>query len=506
MFRRVLVANRGEIACRVAQTLQAMGVRPVAIHSEADRGALHTRVMDEAVEIGPAEARGSYLDIDAVVRAARAAGCEAVHPGYGFLSENAAFAEAVEAAGLAFIGPTAAQIRLMGDKRAARALAVKAGVPVVPGAEAADPETLAAEAERIGWPVMVKAALGGGGKGMRVVGGRAELLEAVESARRVAASAFGDAAVYLEKRLERARHVEVQVLGDGNGDAIHLLERECSLQRRHQKVVEECPSPAVDAALRERLTAAALALARRVRYRGAGTLEFLLAPDGAFYFLEMNTRLQVEHPVTEMVTGLDLVRAQLRVAAESRLPYGQDAVAPRGHAVEARVYAEDAARGFLPQAGDAVRVRWPRQPFVRVDAGVESADPVPVHYDPILGKIVGWGASRDHALFHLAGGLDEARIHGIVTNLPFLRALVRAPEVRRGAFDTEWIEREFLTGFAAVATAPAPDLAIAAAALAEALGVWQGPATGTDVAAAAAAAPSDAFRAAGRWRQGGLGG
>jgi 3-methylcrotonyl-CoA carboxylase alpha subunit len=504
MFRRVLVANRGEIACRIAQTLQAMGVRPVAVFSEADRGSLHTRVMDEAVEIGPAEPRASYLNVEAIVAAARATGCEAVHPGYGFLSENAACAEAVEAAGLVFIGPTSDQIRAMGDKRAARALALQAGVPVVPGAEGADADALAREAERIGYPVLVKAALGGGGKGMRVAANRADLLDALESAHRVATSAFGDAALYLEKRLERPRHVEVQVLGDGRGNAIHLLERECSLQRRHQKVMEECPSPAVDAALRERMSAAALALARSVKYRGAGTLEFLLAPDGTFHFLEMNTRLQVEHPVTEMVTGLDLVRAQVRIAAERRLPYGQDAVGIHGHAVEARVYAEDAARGFLPQAGDAVRVRWPRQPFVRVDAGVESADAVPVHYDPILGKIVGFGASRDHALFHLAGALDEARLHGIVTNLPFLRALVRSPEVRRGAYDTEWIEREFIAAFTAVATAPAPELAVAAAALAEALGVWQGPVVGSDVAPAPGANPADAFRAAGRWRQPGL--
>uniref|UniRef100_A0A832MKN5 ATP-grasp domain-containing protein n=1 Tax=Eiseniibacteriota bacterium TaxID=2212470 RepID=A0A832MKN5_UNCEI len=504
MFRRVLVANRGEIACRVAQTLQEMGVRPVAVFSEADRGALHTRVMDEAVEIGPAEPRASYLNADALIAAAKRAGCEAVHPGYGFLSENAAFAEAVEAAGLVFIGPTPEQIRAMGDKRAARALAAEAGVPVVPGAEGGDGEALARAAEAMGWPVVVKAALGGGGKGMKVVADRAALAEALESAGRVAAAAFGDAALYLEKRVERARHVEVQVLGDGRGAAIHLIERECSLQRRHQKVIEECPSPAVDDALRERMTAAAVALARRVRYRGAGTIEFLLAPDGAFYFLEMNTRLQVEHPVTEMVTGHDLVRAQVRIAAEGRLPFAQHDVVPRGHAFEARVYAEDAARGFLPQAGEAVRVRWPRQPFARVDAGVESADAVPVHYDPILGKITGFGATRDQALFHLTAALDEARLHGIVTNLPFLRALARAPEVRRGAFDTEWIEREFLAAFAAVATAPAPELAVAAAALAEALGVWQGPAAGTDVAAAPTATPADAFRAAGRWRQPGL--
>jgi acetyl/propionyl-CoA carboxylase alpha subunit len=505
VFRKVLVANRGEIACRVASTLREMGIVPVAVYSEADRGSLHTREMDEAVEIGPAEPRASYLDIGAIVEAARRTACEAVHPGYGFLSENAAFAEAVEAAGLTFIGPTPMQIRAMGDKRAARELAVAAGVPVVPGGEGADAAALAAEARRIGYPVLVKAALGGGGKGMRVVEDEGQLHEALESARRVAASAFGDAAVYLEKRVLRARHIEVQVLGDGRGDAIHLLERECSLQRRHQKVLEECPSPVVEEWLRERITAAAVNLAKAVRYRGAGTVEFLLGRDGQFHFLEMNTRLQVEHPVTEWVTGIDLVRAQVVIAAGGRLPFEQRDVVRRGHAVEARIYAEDPARGFLPQAGEAVRVRWPRQPFVRVDAGVESSDPVPVHYDPILGKIIAYGTDRGQALDRLAHSLDETRLHGIATNLPFLRALARAPEVREARFDTEWIEREFLTGFTVMATAPVPGLVLAAAAIADSLGVWPGPTTGAAVGVPARGQGlADAYRAAGRWRQPGL--
>ncbi len=503
MFRKVLIANRGEIACRIASTLHELGLRSVAVYSEADRGALHTRIADEAFAIGPAEPRASYLNVEALVEAAKKSGAEAVHPGYGFLAENADFAAAVEAAGLTFIGPTADQIRAMGDKRAARALAAKAGVPVVPGAEAAGLAALTRAAGKIGYPVMVKAALGGGGKGMRAVHDAGELAEAVESAQRVAAAAFGDGTVYLEKCLERPRHVEVQVLGDGRGGAVHLFERECSLQRRHQKVIEESPSPAVDEALRARMTAAAVALARAVRYRGAGTVEFLLDRDGSFYFLEMNTRLQVEHPVTELVTGVDLVRQQVVVASEGALPFAQDQVRARGHAIEARVYAEDPAHEFLPQSGDIVRLRWPHGAFVRVDRGVEEGDRVTVHYDPLLAKIIAYGPDRATALQRLTGALDEARVHGVVTNLPFLRALLRDGAVRQGAFDTEWIGREFLAGFTALATAPAPELAVAAAALAEMLGLAQGaaPAAGNG---APASAP-DPFATLGHWRHPGLG-
>ena len=498
MFRSVLIANRGEIACRIAATLRVLGIRSVAVCSEADREALHARSADDVILIGPAEPRGSYLNADALIAAARAAGAEAIHPGYGFLSENAEFAAAVEAAGMAFIGPTGEQIRAMGDKRAARALAREAGVPIVPGAEAPDTEALVRAAKDVGYPLLVKAALGGGGKGMRVVADEEALREAADSAARVAASAFGDASLYVERRLDRARHVEVQIAGDGAGQAIHLIERECSLQRRHQKVVEECPSPAVDEALRARMTDAAVRLARAVRYRGVGTIEFLLAPDGAWYFLEMNTRLQVEHPVTEMVTGLDLVRLQLEIAASGRLPVEQDDVRPRGHAIEARVYAEDAAHGFLPQAGVAARVRWPRAPFVRVDAGLASGDAVPVHYDPILAKVVAHGDTRAMALARLTAAVDAALVHGVVTNLPFLRALLRARELTRATADTEWIEREFLGGFAALAGAPAPELALVAASLAETLGA------AAAAGPAAADAPPDPFAALGAWRQGGL--
>ena len=505
MFRKVLIANRGEIACRIAATLREMGIASVAVCSAADRGALHTREADDTVEIGPAEPRASYLDAAALIRAARESGAEAIHPGYGFLAENADFAAAVEAAGLVFIGPAPEQIRAMGDKRAARDLAARAGVPVVPGGSGATPAELAAAAEKLGYPVLVKAALGGGGKGMRVVADAAALAEAVESAARVAQSAFGDGAIYLEKHLERPRHVEVQVLGDGNGGAIHLFERECSLQRRHQKVIEESPSPAVNEALRERLTFAAVALAQAVRYRGAGTMEFLVAPDGSFYFLEMNTRLQVEHPVTELVTGRDLVRLQLEIASGAALPK-QDAIDFRGHAIEARVYAEDAANGFLPQAGVLARVAWPRAPFVRVDRGVESGDAVPVHYDPILAKVIAWGGDRAAALSRLAHALDETRAHGVITNLPFLKALARADAVRTGAFDTEWIERGFLGAFAELATAPAPEAALAAAALAELLGISS--AATSPVAAEGArganGAADDPFARLGRWRLPGL--
>jgi acetyl/propionyl-CoA carboxylase alpha subunit len=503
-FRKVLIANRGEIACRIAATLHEMGIRSVGVYSDADRGALHTRVCEESYRLGPAEARESYLHVAAILEAARASGADAVHPGFGFLAENAAFADAVERAGLVFIGPTAEQVRAMGDKRAARTLADQAGVPVVPGAEGDDVAALAKAAKKIGYPVMVKAALGGGGKGMKAVANEDELREAVESAQRLARSAFGDASVFVEKLLEHARHVEVQVLGDGRGDAVHLFERECSLQRRHQKVIEEAPSPAIDERERAAMTAAAVALAKAVRYRGAGTIEMLRAPDGRFYFLEMNTRLQVEHPVTELITGVDLVRAQLHVAATGTLPFAQGDLQRHGHAIEARLYAEDAAHGFLPQAGTALRVRWPNGPFVRVDRGIEAGDEVSVHYDPMLAKVIAFGPDRATALARLAGALDPMRVHGVVTNLPFLRALVRDESVARGAFDTEWIEREFLPGFEALMQAPAPDLALAAAALAEMLG-----GASTDGAAArgggAPAPRPDPFATLGPWRQPGLG-
>ncbi len=503
MFKKVLIANRGEIACRIAATLHEMSIAPVAVYSEVDRGARHVRAVDEAYEIGPADPRASYLNVERLIDAARRAGADAVHPGYGFLAENAAFSEAVEAAGLAFIGPTAEQARAMGDKRAARKIAEAAGVPVVPGYEAQGVKALARGARQLGYPVLVKAALGGGGKGMRVVNDADELAEAVESAERLAASAFGDAALYLEKRIERPRHVEVQVFGDGRGDALHLFERECSLQRRHQKVIEETPSAAVDDALRERMTGAAVALAKQARYRGAGTVEFLLAPDGAFHFLEMNTRLQVEHPVTERLTGLDLVRMQVEIAATGRLPLAQRDVTRRGHAIEARIYAEDAAGDFLPQAGVASRVEWPGGPFVRVDAGIDAGDAVPVHYDPILAKVVTCGPDRSAAITRLAAALDAALIQGVITNLPFLRALLRDEAVRHASADTEWIEREFLERFRAMVAAPAPELALVAAEAAELLGLARAPGRAARSSDGAAAAPG-VFTTLGAWRLPGL--
>jgi len=500
LFRKVLIANRGEIACRVAATLHEMGIRSVAVYSDADRDALHTRTCDEAVRIGPPEARDSYLDVEAVLRAARECGADAVHPGFGFLAENARFAEAVEGAGLVFIGPTAAQIRAMGDKREARRIAERAGVPVVPGAEGEDARALVRAANAMGYPVILKAALGGGGKGMRKAADEGDLAEGIEAAQRVARSAFGDESVYVEKLIEGARHVEVQVLGDGQGRAVHLGERDCTLQRRHQKVVEESPCPVLDTEQRAQATHAAARLAEAVHYRGAGTIEMLLTRDGHFYFLEMNTRLQVEHPVTELVTGVDLVRAQLEIAATGRLPFEQHALVRHGHAIEARVYAEDAAREFLPQVGTAVRVRWPDGPFVRVDAGVESGDPVSVYYDPMLAKVIAHGPTREAALQRLLGALDDTRVHGVVTNLPFLRALLRTPEMRTSAYDTEWIERVFLPRFAPLVHAPAPDLALVAAALSEATSA----APGAGPTVRGSAPRPGPFATLGRWRQSGL--
>ncbi len=501
MFRRVLVANRGEIACRVISTLDLLGIESVAVFSEADRDALHVRRARHAVSIGAAEPAESYLNVEALLRAAHESGAEAVHPGYGFLAENADFAAAVEKAGLVFIGPTPDQARTLGDKLRARAAAAAAKIPVVPGAEvpAGDLAGARAAAGRLGYPVIVKAALGGGGKGMQVVGGDAELAAALESGSRLARAAFGDGTVYLEKRLSRPRHIEVQVVGDGRGDAIHLFERECSLQRRHQKVVEETPSPGLDDGSRRALWEAAVALARSLRYRGTGTVEFLFA-GGQPYFLEVNTRLQVEHPVTEWVTGVDLVAMQLEVAAAGRLPLQQAQISRRGHAVEARIYAEDPEHGFLPQAGHVLRAALPEGPFVRVDIGIESGSAVPVHYDPILAKVAVWGPDRPTALARLSAALDRCVVHGVVTNLSFLRALARDPRVRSGELDTELIERDFLPAFAANGRQP-PELAVVAAAVAELL------AAGGGVEAArrpVAGATPDPFGALGRWRLPGL--
>ncbi|SEU37505.1 ATP-binding protein [Nonomuraea wenchangensis] len=431
----LLVANRGEIALRVIRAARRMGLRTVAVYSDADRRAPHVRAADTAVRIGPAPAAASYLDIDAVIGAARRTGADAIHPGYGFLSERAAFARAVTEAGLTFVGPSAEVMELMGRKDAARQVAIDAGVPVVPSVELTAGQ---AAGSQVRFPVLVKAAAGGGGKGMRIVREPADLAGAVEAARREAASAFGDDAILIERYVEHGRHVEVQVLADHYGNVVHLFERDCSAQRRHQKVIEEAPAPTVSAGVRRVLTDSAVALAKKVGYANAGTVEFLVSGEEVF-FLEMNTRLQVEHPVTELVTGLDLVELQLRVAAGEPLPFTQDDVTVTGHAFEARVYAEDAFHGFLPQAGVAELVRWPARS--RVDAALESGQEVTTFYDPMLGKVIVHGPDREVARRALVAALDDTAILGLTTNVGFLRGLAGCDAFRDCEVDTAWLDR-----------------------------------------------------------------
>ena len=421
-FRTILVANRGEIACRVMRTAKAMGYRAAAIHSEADAEAVHVRLADVATSIGPPEARASYLNIDAIIAAARRLGAEAVHPGYGFLSENADFARACAEAGLVFIGPSPDAIAAMGNKAEAKRRMAEADVPCLPGYQGSDQSErrLIEEAERIGFPVMVKAAAGGGGRGMRLVSSRSALTGAIAGARAEAESAFGSGELFLEKVLADARHVEIQVLADAHGNVIHLGERDCSVQRRHQKVVEEAPSPAVSEELRARMGAAAVAAASAIGYVNAGTVEFLLAGDGAFYFLEMNTRLQVEHPVTEMVTGLDLVELQIRIARGEPLPIGQADVRCNGHAIEARLYAEAPHKGFLPQSGRLVAWRPPAGAGIRVDHGLREGQDIGPYYDPLLAKVIAHGRDRDEARRRLIEALEETVALGPATNRGFL--------------------------------------------------------------------------------------
>ncbi|MDT5105844.1 MAG: acetyl-CoA/propionyl-CoA carboxylase, biotin carboxylase, biotin carboxyl carrier protein [Mycobacterium sp.] len=445
MFNTVLVANRGEIAVRVIRTLRAMGIRSVAVFSDADAGARHVAEADVAVRIGPAPARQSYLDIEAVVTAARRTGAQAVHPGYGFLSENAAFAAALQAAGIAFIGPPAAAIRIMGDKIAAKAAVSAFGVPVVPGISrpALTDDDLIGGAAEVGYPVLVKPSAGGGGKGMRVVQQAADLAAALVSARREAASAFGDDTLFLERFVLNPRHIEVQVLADGYGNVVHLGERECSLQRRHQKVIEEAPSPLFDAETRARIGAAACDTARSVDYTGAGTVEFIVSADrpDEFFFMEMNTRLQVEHPVTEMVTGGDLVELQVRIAAGEKLPMAQDDVVMTGHAIEARIYAEDPARDFLPTGGAVLDVVEPAGSGVRVDSGIYCGTVVSSDYDPMLAKVITHAADRPAALKALDRALAETAVLGVTTNVDFLRFLLADPDVVAGRLDTGLLDR-----------------------------------------------------------------
>ena len=444
-FDTVLIANRGEIAVRVIRTLREMGIRSVAVFSDADAGARHVAEADVAVGIGPAPARQSYLNIDAVVAAAKRTGAQAVHPGYGFLSENAQFAAALQAAGIVFIGPPAAAIQTMGDKIAAKAAVSAFGVPVVPGVSrpSLTDADLIAGADGVGYPVLVKPSAGGGGKGMRVVHHPSELAAALASARREAASAFGDDTLFLERFVLNPRHIEVQVLADGYGNVVHLGERECSLQRRHQKVIEEAPSPLLDPATRARIGVAACDTARSVDYTGAGTVEFIVAADrpDEFFFMEMNTRLQVEHPVTEMVTGIDLVELQVRIAAGEKLPIGQDDITMRGHAVEARVYAEDPARGFLPTGGEVLDVAEPEGPGVRVDSGLAPGMVVGSEYDPMLAKVIAHGDDRPAALRALDRALAATAVLGVTTNIEFLRFLLADPDVAAGRLDTGLLDR-----------------------------------------------------------------
>ena len=440
---RLLVANRGEIAVRVMRTARAMGMGTVAVFSDPDADAPHVRAADEAVHLPGAAPAATYLRGDLIIDAARRTGATAVHPGYGFLSENAGFARDCEAAGLIFVGPPSSAIEAMGSKLAAKELMARAGVPVL-GSETLDgggSEELLAAAERIGYPVLVKAAFGGGGRGMRVVRDPGQLEDAVGGARREAASAFGDGTVFLERWVESPRHVEVQILGDAHGDAVHLFERECSIQRRHQKIVEESPSVAVDSALRERIGAAAVTAARAIGYVGAGTVEFLLAADGGFHFLEVNTRLQVEHPVTEMVTGLDLVRLQLLVAQGAPLPDEVRTARISGHAIEVRLYAEDATAGFLPASGTLHRFRIPELDGVRVDSGVEDGSVVGIHYDPMLAKVIAWAPTRLEAAQRLASALGAAELHGVTTNRDLLVRILREPDFLAGRTDTAYLER-----------------------------------------------------------------
>jgi acetyl-CoA carboxylase, biotin carboxylase subunit len=467
--KKILIANRGEIAVRVARTCREMGLATVAVYSACDRAALHVRYADEAYPIGPSEPRESYLRIDAIIDAARRSEADAVHPGYGFLAENEAFAAEVREAGLTFIGPTPAAIALMGSKTAARAAATRAGVPVVPGtaeplAPAASSADLERAADEVGYPLLVKAVAGGGGKGMRTVTEPRDLLAAVASARSEAGTAFGDTAVYFERRLIRPRHIEVQLLGDEHGTIVPFVERECSIQRRHQKVLEESPSIAVSPELRHAMTTAAAAVARAAGYTNAGTIEFLLDEDGRFYFLEMNTRLQVEHPITEMVTGVDLVRWQIRIARGERIDFDPaQAIAARGHAIECRIYAEDPDTNFLPSPGRILQLRAPSGPGVRDDSGATAGLEVPIFYDPMISKLIAWAEDRPSAIARMRRALDEYLVAGIKTTLPFFRWWLVQPDFIEGRFHTTSLDDVLAARNGRSFVEPAPEVAEVAA-------------------------------------------
>jgi 3-methylcrotonyl-CoA carboxylase alpha subunit len=470
MFSKILIANRGEIACRVALTAKRMGIRVAAVYSAADAEARHVRMADEAFLIGPAPAAESYLNVERILEAAKRCGAQAIHPGYGFLSENEDFARACANAGIVFIGPPPEAIAAMGDKSAAKRLMEKAGVPLVPGyhGEKQDVDFLGKEAQKIGFPVLIKASAGGGGKGMRIVRKAQEFQAALDGAKREAKASFGDERVLVERYLERPRHIEVQVFGDTKGGCVHLFERDCSVQRRHQKVLEEAPAPGMTAARRKEMGEAAVAAARAVGYVGAGTVEFIAEQDGRFHFMEMNTRLQVEHPVTEMITGLDLVEWQLRVAAGEPLPLGQKDLSIRGHAIEARLYAEDPDKGFLPQTGILKHLRFPEAgAHVRIDTGVGAGAAITPYYDPMIAKLIAWGEDRAQALARLARALGEVEIAGVRTNVDFLERVARSRAFAGADLDTGLIERSREELFPPAR--PAPHALLAVAAMAELL-------------------------------------
>jgi len=497
MFSKILIANRGEIACRVIKTARRLGIATVAVYSEADANARHVRLADEAVLIGPPSARLSYLVGDRIIAAAQATGAQAVHPGYGFLSENEDFAEACAAAGLVFIGPPASAIRAMGSKSAAKALMAKAGVPLTPGyhGDEQDPAFLQAQAMAIGYPVLIKASAGGGGKGMRRVDRAEDFAAALASCQREAKNAFGDEQVLVEKYVLKPRHIEIQVFGDTHGQCVYLFERDCSVQRRHQKVLEEAPAPGMTRERRAAMGQAAVEAAKAVGYVGAGTVEFIANPDGSFYFMEMNTRLQVEHPVTEMITGLDLVEWQLRVAAGEPLPLRQDQLAIDGHAIEARIYAEDPDKGFLPSTGTLLHLAPPAESeHVRVDTGVEQGDAISPHYDPMIAKLIVWDRDRPKALARMRQALARYRIVGVANNVEFLARLVGVPSFAEADLDTALIEREQANLFPPKGTPP--DEVWLLAALAELLRE----AGGQRDAAAAAADRDSPWRLLDGWR------
>jgi acetyl-CoA carboxylase biotin carboxylase subunit len=468
-MKKILIANRGEIAVRVIRACRDMGLQSVAVYSECDRAALHVRMADEAYPVGPNPPRDSYLRIDRIIDVARRSGADAVHPGYGFLAENEDFAAACRDAGITFIGPSAEAITLMGSKTAARQVAIRAGVPVVPGTEeplgdAVTESEVLAIAERIGYPLMLKAVAGGGGKGMRMVTGPDELPGALRAARSEAGSAFGDSAVYLERRILAPRHIEVQLLGDHHGTIVPFVERECSIQRRHQKVVEESPSLAVSPALRRRMTSAAAAVARAAGYTNAGTIEFLLDTDGSFYFLEMNTRLQVEHPITEQVAGVDLVQWQIRIARGERLTLDPEALLePRCHAVECRIYAEDPDAGFMPSPGPVRGLKVPHGPGIRDDSGLYEGAEVPIYYDPMISKLITWADDRPSALARMKRALAEYEVRGIRTTIPFFRWILEDEDFKAGRFDTTFIDRKLGARHGQPLDAPEDEHAVLAA-------------------------------------------